>query len=171
MVIRATSLLACALFLGSGCTTNETVGSTRVDAAEGHALLDDYLAHVEQMAKSGSINAFPEALAEHEQRAKKLDDAGKLDPAFRARHRRLVDVIRLVVTPPVDDRARRDTDAQLDAFAREVGGPGAPPIETSGGLAAIAPLLVEEVLSLHMLLDGETDREKARAKYLASLEK
>lgn len=54
---------------------------------------------------------------------------------------------------------------KVGAFAREVAGPDGAPVDLDGGVAALAPLLLEEVLSLHVLLDGATAREAARAKF------
>jgi hypothetical protein len=169
-VIRTTLAFAVTIAVSPACTQSESASerTQRLATAEGHALLDAYVETIRLLAQSGSVEPFLEALAEHEERAHGLQREGKLDAAFLDRHRRLVEVTRLMITPPPDDATRRVNAARLTAFARDVDGPSASAIEPNGGLSAIAPLLVEEVLNLHMLLEGETDREKARAKWIGS---
>ena len=89
----------------------------------------------------------------------------ELDKTFRERHKRLVAVTRAIFEPSSDGDARREHDDRLREFAIAVAGPDAPPIDPNAGLSAVGPLLADEVLNLHMLLAGETDREKARLRF------
>ena len=135
----------------------------RIDPAAGHALLDEYVATFEQVAKGGSLDVLLPLLADQETKGDSLKASGKLSAAFADRHRRLIDVTRAVVAPNAGEAERQTVRAFLEAVV------GKKEPALGGGLAEIAPALIEEVVSLHMLLDGTTDRKAARARYLADL--
>ena len=133
------------------------------DPAAGHALLHEYVAAIQEVATQGSAEGLEPVLAGQAAKGAELRSAGKVSGAFAERHRRLIDVTRAVIAPHGGEAARAKVRAFLAAVEGEKRHPPA------GGMAAIAPALVEEVLNLHMLLDGSSDREKARARYLPEL--
>ena len=167
-------LLAAACPNDDGSAKNGASASSQLSAelspSEGHALLDEYVELLRQFVQYGSAEPFLAALDEHEQRAAKLATDGKIDTAFRQRHARVVEVTRITIAPAGEPAIRRKHTDTLAAFAREVGGANAEPLAPGGGLASVVPLIIEEVLRLHMLLDGTTDREATRTKYLSKLE-
>jgi hypothetical protein len=159
--------LASVVLLAPGCTSTESETSKaeqRVRELEGHALLDDYVGIMKMIASSSSKPSF-DPLAEHEARASELERAGKIDPTFRTRHRRLVAVTRAMLEPSTDPKVRDEQQETLQTFMRDVAGGDAAAVDLNGGLAQVSAALVEEVLSLHMLLGGDTDREAARVRY------
>jgi hypothetical protein len=128
------------------------------DTAAAHALLDEYVEMMRAVGQAAGVDAIGPSLAEQEQKAAKLLEAKAVSAAFVARHDRLVRVTRALVTPGADQ-------AEIDAFLDAIEGPKADR-DPGGGMAAVAPAIVEEILNLHMLLDGTTDRSAAREKYL-----
>ena len=137
----------------------------RVDPAAGHALLAEYVETVQSMARGGALAELGPLLDQQLEEARRLEKEGKLPGEVLRRQRRLVEVTRAVITPNVGP----DEGKKVREFLDAVEGKKAHPL--SGGMAEIAPALVEEVLSLHMLLDGTSDREKTRAQYLSMLDR
>ena len=107
---------------------------------------------------------------------------GQLPPDFYERFRRLIATTRLSIAPNPDEHSREQINAYIQTIT------GAPPpkgdtdLETSiqslTGKASKGDMNLtisaafafsEEALRLNMLLDGETNREKARQKYAEKL--
>ena len=137
----------------------------RVDPAAGHALLAEYVDTVQSMARGGALAELGPLLDQQLEEASRLEKEGKLPGEVLRRHRRLVEVTRAVITPSAGPAEEKKVREFLDAVD------GTKAHSLSGGMAAIAPALVEEVLRLHMLLDRTTDREKTRAQYLSVLDR
>jgi len=149
-------LVVAGLAAGASCSRS---------TAEAHALLDEYGAMFAAVASSGSVDrtGLLERLEELGKHAHALRAADRIDQRFAARYERLLTVARLLIT-------RSQTwegvamDPAITAFVREVTGRPLPP--NARGFAVVAPAIVEEMLSLRMLLDRTSDREAARARYL-----
>jgi hypothetical protein len=137
----------------------------RVDPAAGHALLAEYVETVQSMARGGALADLGPLLDQQLEKARRLEKDGKLPGEVLRRHRRLVEVTRAVITPSAGPAEQEKVREFLDAVEGKKEHP------LSGGMAEIAPALVEEVLSLHMLLDKTSDREKTRAQYLGVLDR
>ncbi len=145
-----------------GCGSDK---EKRVDPAAGHALLAEYVDTVQSMARGGALADLGPMLDQQLEEARRLEKEGKLPGEVVRRHRRLVEVTRAVITPSAGPDEHEKVRKFLDAVeGKKDRAPG-------GGMAAIAPALVEEVLSLHMLLDRTSDREKTRAQYLGVLDR
>jgi hypothetical protein len=130
------------------------------DPAAAHALLDEYMSTVELVAKGSSLETLEPQLADQAKKAAELKATGAVSDEFFRRHQRLLAVTRAATTPAPGEAEKK---AILD-FLDSVEGKKDRVLE--GGLAQIGPALVEEILSLHMLADGTTDRAAARQKYL-----
>jgi hypothetical protein len=130
------------------------------DPAAAHALLDQYMSTVEQVAKGGSLEVMGPQLDALANKAAELKATGAVSEELSRRYQRLLDVTRAATTPAPGEAEKK---AILD-FLDSVEGKKDRVLE--GGLAQIAPALIEEILSLHMLADGTTDRAAARQKYL-----
>jgi hypothetical protein len=128
--------------------------------ADAHALLDEYVATIQSIAKSGSIDGLEPALDEQQRKGEALKARGVLSDEVARRHRRILDVTRAATRPAAGEAEKQTILEFLDAVE------GKKERVVEGGLAQIGPALLEEILSLHMLVDGTSDREKARAKYL-----
>lgn len=135
------------------------------DPAAGHALLERYVAALRAIAASGDPAPMLPALEAEDEQLRALADKGSVSAAFRDRALRLLRVTRAIASPQPDEAAREATRAEVNDLVRAVRGPKATP-EPGGGLASIAPILMDEVVDLHMLLDGSTDRDAARARYV-----
>ena len=135
------------------------------DPAAGHALLGQFARTVNVIKNGDAGQDLIDALDQQIARGQALAHAGKVSAAFARRHQRLLKMLELVLAPDPDGSHRARTAAALDAFATEVEG-GPRHLDPDGGLAAIGPILVDELVNLHMLLDGTTDRAAARARYL-----
>ena len=119
-------------------------------------LLETYLDDITGLA--GSPSAMLEALDQQESRLTSLK--GQVPDAFIERYQRLLKTTRLVMA---QKRNGQETE-QIAAFVQSVTGR-----KPAGGdnnlILAAAAAFSEEVLRLDMLLDGETDLNKVRARY------
>jgi hypothetical protein len=145
------STLLLTLFL-TGCQSRPN------DAA--HVLLETYMDGVTGFA--GSSDAMLKSLDEQESGIASLK--GQVPDAFIDRYRRLITTTRLVVAKKRDDRETQ----QIASFVQSVTG-ATPPAGENNLIIAAAGAFGEEVLRLDMLLDGETDRNKVRARYAERL--
>ncbi|MDQ3370677.1 MAG: hypothetical protein M3680_35115 [Myxococcota bacterium] len=137
------------------------------DAAAGHTLLDDHLRVLQQMGLGATAELMPE-LDRQAALAKSLETAGRIGPAFARRFDALSDATRALITPAPDAAAREALAQRLQTWVSGVeGGAGLSPENLT--MATIAPLMVEELVDLHMLLDGSTDREATRQRYVTPL--
>lgn len=150
------------LLASFGCGSEK---EKRVDPAAGHALLAEYVATVQSMARGGALADLGPLLDQQLEKARRLEKDGKLPGEVLRRHRRLIEVTRAVITPTAGPDQEKKVRDFLDAVD------GKEERSLRGGMAEIAPALVEEVLSLHMLLDKTSDREKTRAQYLGVLDR
>jgi hypothetical protein len=134
-----------------------------VDATEAVALLHQYVGSFNSGALMGSFDEVLHGLDDLSRRAR--DDAarGTITEAFHRRYEHLLHVSGLVFeTTP--SPAREAARAELQAFVDKVEG-GHHPVDADGGLAAVADALAEEVVSLHLMATGTTDRNAARTLY------
>jgi hypothetical protein len=165
VLIVLAALLGCR---GDGSPKAEpapTAAPAAPSAAAGHALLGRYVAALRGLASSGDPAPVIAAITAEETEIRSLADKGAVAPELRDRTLRLLGVTRGLLAPATDDAARQATKARLDELVHAVRGPNESlPVE--GGLSVIAPVLTEEVLNLHMLLDGSTDRDQTRARYM-----
>ena len=145
------STLLLTLFL-AGCQSRPN------DAA--HALLETYMDDVTGMV--GGPSAMLQSLDAQERTLVSLK--GEVPDAFIDRYRRLIATTRLVVAKKRDERETR----QIAAFVESITGNAAPAGENNLIIAAAAAFS-EEVFRLDMLLDGQTDRNKVRARYAERL--
>lgn len=134
------------------------------DYSQAHALLDRYVLAFKELAMSGSgVEFFLEDL----KKLKSDLDAmkSKVPADFYTRCDRLLKVSRLTVTPDPEGKLRPNIEKEIKAFLKDIEGRD-PEKPLEGGLAEVSLALVEEVLSLHMLLADMKDRKAARKKYL-----
>lgn len=150
------------LLASFGCGSEK---EKRIDPAAGHALLAEYVETVQAMARGGALAELGPLLDQQLEEARRLEKEGKLPGEVLRRHRRLLEVTRAVITPSAGPDEQEKVREFLDAVE------GKKALALGGGMAEIAPALVEEVLSLHMLLDKTSDREKTRLQYLDVLDR
>jgi hypothetical protein len=155
-----TRLAAVALILFSLSCTEKA----KQDYTQAHALLDRYVLAFKQLAMQGS---GAEIILEEIKKLKSDLDAmkSKVPGDFYARCDRLLKVSRLTVTPDPEGKLGPTIDKEIKSFLKDIEGRD-PEKPLEGGLAEVGPALVEEVLSLHMLLADMKDRKAARKKFL-----
>ncbi len=153
---RARAILL-VLLLAASCRGDRKPAA---DPAAAHALLDQYMGTVEQVARGGSLDALEPQLTEQATRAAELKSTGVVSDEFYRRHQRLLEVTRAATTATPGESEKKKLLDFLDSVE------GKKDRVLEGGLAQLGPALVEEILSLHMLADGTTDRAAARQKYL-----
>ena len=159
----AVALLAVTLVAACG-GEKKAAGDRAGDPAAGHALLREYIAGFRILAGGGTADVLDPQLAEQAAKGEALVASGTLSAAFGERHCRLIDVTRAIIAPGGGEAAKQKVRDFLDTVE------GKKERSLEGGLAEVAPALAEEVLRLHMLLDGTTDREKTRATWMPELE-
>jgi hypothetical protein len=152
---RRTAVLV--LFAAAACRGEKKPAA---DPAAAHALLDQYMGTVEQVAKGGSLEVLQPELAAQEKKATELKATGAVSDEFFRRYQRLLGVTRAATMPDPSEGEKKTILDFLDSVE------GKKDRVVEGGMAQIGPALVEEILSLHMLADGTTDRAAARQKYL-----
>ena len=155
-----TRLAAVALILFSLSCTEKA----KKDYTEAHSLLDRYVLSFKELAMTGGGMEF---ILEDLKKFKSDLDAmkSKVPGDFYTRCDRLLKVSRLLVTPDPEGKLRDTIDKEIKAFLKDIEGRD-PEKPLEGGLAEVGPALVEEVLSLHMLLADMKDRKAARKKFL-----
>jgi hypothetical protein len=133
----------------------------------GYEVLRGFVELFQAFAKSGNPDAaiMLEELDTLSARANELHGDGKIDDGFLKRYERLVRVTKLVFEPAVDEARRVEITRELTAFVQEVEGSDRE-VDPYGGLAEIGAALAEEIVSLYMLVDGSTDRQATREKYM-----
>jgi len=149
--------IALVVFSLAGCE------KTKASYPAAHALLDDYVLAIKQLAMSGDAQFIMEDLAKLKS---DLDGMkSKVPKDFYTRCDRLLMVSRLLFTPDPEGTQRPAIDKEIKAFIRDVEGRDIEK-ELEGGLAEVSTAFVKEVLNLHILLAGTNDRKAARMKYL-----
>jgi hypothetical protein len=152
-------VLAACVAYGCGASSNEAA----------HKLIEDYMATSTSVERKAE---HPKALDELQSRAQSLK--GQLPEDFYVRYQRLIEMSRLAISK-LDDNGRQ----QLAGYIQSI--TGAPPTRGDPTFAANITSLTgaapspdmdlaisaafacgEEALRLEMMLDGETDHEKAR---------
>jgi hypothetical protein len=139
-----------------------------------HLLLDQYFENSLSIKETAASKT--RVLDELEKNARALK--GQIPDEFSKRYLRLVDMTRLSIATNMDAQARQQLadyiesitgaappkgDSSFDASIQFLR--GAPSRLDFNLIASSAFAFNEEMLRLDMLLDGETDREKVRAKY------
>jgi hypothetical protein len=128
------------------------------DAA--HVLLETYMDDVTSMV--GGPSAMLKSLDAQESELASLK--GQVPDVFIERYCRLIAMTRLVVAKKPEGRETQ----QIAEFVQSVTGKAAPSGYNSL-IISVAAAFSEEVLQLDMLLDGETNLNKVRARYAERL--
>jgi hypothetical protein len=128
--------------------------------AAGHELLDAYLSNQMSVSngKEGAAARMEESLSAMESKAK--SHKAELPEQFFDRYMRLIAATRLVIKTPQTS----ETKQGLHDYIRSVTGSAPPPGQNLTVLAAFA--FSTEVVKLGMLLDGETNFERAKKKQI-----
>lgn len=155
--MRALSLSL--LFLLAACGGRSPAAETPAGNADAaRALLLDYQQLMRDVAAQGSVDALKTGVTLLETRATGLRDTQQISAAFHDRFARLLHVTRLLTEPETPEAKKEIEDFAWEATRQRPQG---------SGMAAIAPAIIEELLSLHLLLDPQADRAELRKKYFS----
>jgi hypothetical protein len=141
------------------------------DEDAGYALLESLVLVFADMAEKGTggyekvNNAAQNLMAD----LKKAKDQEKVDSVFYARYHRILLIIKLtIIDKPYDPEGILDPfiAAQLNEFIDDVTGIEATlQPQEKRGIGAVAGAIAEEVLNLHIYLDGSKDKDELIKKY------
>ena len=146
--------------------TNPELPASPEATSIGHSLLERYVHLIRAVVVHGSADQMIELFDELGGEAAR--EASKLGPELTRRYQRLLAVTIVMLTPDPDGEERPLVVEELEAFIAEVEGKPRK-LDRKGGLAEIASALTEEVINLHLMLDGSSDREAAREIYFDNL--
>lgn len=146
----------------SALWANEEVSAPAAKDEVGYVLLDKIIIGFQKMAREGSggyefvDNLLQEAMAE----AKVARAQGKIDAPFFKRYTRMLLIAKLaIVNTPydregiLDEFITREINSYIEDVTGELGSLKAEG-ENKRGIGAIAGAMAEEILNLHIYLDG-----------------
>jgi hypothetical protein len=164
---------ACIILLSAVSWAAEDTSTAAAKNEAGYALLDKIVAGFKTMAQKGSggyesvNNLLEEAMAE----AKVAKAQGKIDSPFFSRYRRLLEVAKLaIIDSPYDREGILDEFIvrEINAFVDDVTGERGT-LEATGenkrGIGAVAGAMAEEIINLHVYLDGLNTRPELLKKF------
>ena len=141
------------------------------DSQAGYALLESLVMGFSEMAQTGegAYELVNSVLQGKMAELKKARAQGDVDPVFFWRYKRILVVLKLaIIDEPYDPERILNSFVvkELKSFHEDVFGTEAefPPPEHRG-VGAIAGAIAQEVLNLHIYLDGLKNMEKLKAQY------
>jgi hypothetical protein len=166
-------LIAFLVFFSAALWAGDEAGTAAAKNEAGYVLLDKIITGFKTMAQKGtggyeSVNDLLEgAMGE----AKAARAQGKIDAHFFSRYRRLLIVAKLaVVDSPYDREGILDEFIvrEINAFVDDVTGERGT-LEATGenkrGIGAVAGAMAEEIINLHVYLDGLKTRPELLKKF------
>jgi hypothetical protein len=166
-------LIFCVVIFSSALWAGDGAMAPSAKDEAGYVLLDKIITGFKTMAEEGSggyesvNNLLQEAMAE----AKAARAQGKVDALFFSRYRRLLLVAKLAIVDIPYDREGildefivRETNSFIDDVTGERG-----TLEATGenkrGIGSIAGAMAEEIINLHIYLDGQKNRPEILKKF------
>jgi len=172
-MLKRLVLVSVILFLTTALWAGDEVGTAPTSGGAGYVLLDKIITGFKAMAQKGTggfesvNNLLEEAMAE----AKAAKAQGKIDSPFFSRYQRLLVVAKLAIIDQPYDREgildefiAREINAFVDDVTGERGtleGKG----ENKRGIGAVAGAMAEEIINLHVYLDGLKTRPELLKKF------
>jgi hypothetical protein len=172
-MLKKIVLVFCVVIFSSALWAKDSaiVPSSKDEA--GYLLLDKIITGFKTMAEKGSggyesvNNLLEEAMAE----AKAARAQEKIDAPFFSRYRRLLVVAKLaIVDIPYDKEGILDEFIvrEINSFINDITGERGT-LEASGenkrGIGSIAAAMAEEIINLHIYLDGQKNRPEILKKF------
>jgi len=149
----------------------EMNNSRMADNNTGYALLKSLVLAFSEMAQTGEggYELVNRILQEKMAELKKAKSEGHVDPVFYRRYKRILVVLKLaIIDEPYDPEKILNSFivTELKSFHEDVFGTETefPPPEHRG-IGAIAGAIAQEVLNLHIYLDGLKKMEKLKSQY------
>ena len=170
-MIRKTLACSFIVLLSWGVAAPETDNPGMSDSQTGYALLESLIMAFGEMAQAGDggyelVNGI---LQKKMAELKKAKTEGEVDPVFFQRYKRILVILKLaIIDEPYDPERILNSFIvkELKSFHEDVFGIETefPPPEHRG-IGAIAVAIAQEVLNLHIYLDGLKHMEKLKARY------
>lgn len=172
-MVKRMFAIVCILFMSMSLFAEDTTVNVSAGKEEaGYALLESLVVAFGEMARTGrgGFEMVFEFLQKQMAELKKAKAQGQVDALFYKRYHRILEVLMLTIRmPEADPEGILDdfTLKEMKRFIVDVTGEGAeiPPPEHRG-IGAIAGAIAEEILNLHIYLDGKKNREELLKKYM-----
>jgi hypothetical protein len=130
-----------------------------VDRRPAYRLLDKYAELLRLVGSQGDPTLLEPELDPQLDTATDLGRDGVVDQSFVRRHGELIEVTRAFISPLP---AGATAEARIREWAAAV--PNAPALDAGPlSLATLAPIIVEEIVNLRLLVSGDDDRAATRA--------
>lgn len=134
----------------------------------GTELLDSLVLSFKELASSGKggYEAVNQVLQNSMSGLKKAKEQGRIDAVFYMRYKRMLTIMKLaIIDTPYDPEGILDDFIlkELNSFDEDV--TGIKSEREHRGIGAIAGAIAEEILNLHIYLDGLKNRDKLIQKY------
>jgi hypothetical protein len=149
-------LLALAVLVLLACASRPAPAPAVPDAEAARGLLVEYEQMMRQLAEGGETQQVIPTVDGLDAKTKQLADAQQLGREFTDRYRRVLRVTRATAMPATEDSTKEIAEFVKDIEGRAI---------TGGGLASVAPALVEELLNMHQLIEPDESRDALRARY------
>jgi len=172
-MLKKTALVFCIVIFSAALWAEDGATTPAAKDDAGYVLLDKIVAGFKTMAEKGSggyegvNNLLEEAMAE----AKAARAQGKIDAPFFSRYRRLLLVAKLaIVDSPYDREGILDEFIvrEINSFVDDVTGERGS-LEAKGdnkrGIGSVAGAMAEEIINLHIYLDGLKQRPELLKKF------
>jgi len=165
-MFRKTILIACVLTVCLNFSWAEMASSAAKDEAA-YALLDKLVFAFKNMADKGTggSNVVNKVLSEIMAETKKAEAQKQLDPVFFRRYRRMLIIIKLMITEDAEGILEPLIERDIREFVLDIYGEEAVYKEGKLGIGVIAGALAEEILNLKMYLDTKEQRAKLFEEY------
>ena len=170
-MIRKTLAFSFIFLFGWSMAAPEMTNSGMADSKTGYSLLESLVMAFSEMAQTGEggyelVNSI---LQKKMAELKKAKTQGLVDSVFFRRYKRILVVLKLsIIDEPYDPERILNSFivTELKSFHEDVFGTETefPPPEHRG-IGAIAGAIAQEVLNLHIHLDGLKKMEKLKARY------
>lgn len=171
-MLKKMGVVLCIVLLGSPLVAHESSGSNPGEDTAGYALLEGLVVGFRVMAQKGTggHDVVHSLLQTQMAELKKAWEQKQVDAVFFKRYHRILEVLTLAIRMPEEDPEGILDDftlREMKSFIVDVTGVDAeiPPPEHRG-VGAIAGAIAEEILHLHMHLDGMKQKEKLLKKYM-----
>lgn len=163
-------------FANESCTEadigTDTNAATATEEEAGFALLSAIVAGFNDLAESGTggYDQVNRMLAQQMAALKKARQQQKIDAVFYSRYHRILEVLKLtIMEPQYDEEGILDTlisNEMKEFIVRVMGQDSSSPPPEHRGIGAIAGAIAEEILNLHIYLEGKKDRDRLLKKYM-----
>jgi len=159
-------------FTLSGLILFAALSSAAAAPAEekGYALMDQYILAFKSMAERGAggpdeVNKTLDSIMAETAKAK---EQGSIDPLFYHRFRRLLQVTKLAIIHDPAGILIPLIEREIGVFVEDVKGETSRIDGSKGGIGvgAVADALAEELINLHLLLDGKKHRERLKQEFM-----